>query len=44
VSKAIENLTKAMGHAAAIRPKAGGFPVLPSVCDELESVAMKNFR
>jgi uncharacterized protein YbcV (DUF1398 family) len=28
MSKAIDNLTKAMDHAAAIRPKVGGFPVL----------------
>ena len=28
MSKAIDNLTKAMEHAAAIRPKAGGFPFL----------------
>jgi uncharacterized protein YbcV (DUF1398 family) len=28
VSKAIENLTKAMEQAAAIRPKVGGFPYL----------------
>jgi uncharacterized protein YbcV (DUF1398 family) len=28
VSEAIANLTKAMEHAAAIRPKVGGFPYL----------------
>jgi uncharacterized protein YbcV (DUF1398 family) len=28
MSKAIENLTKAMEQAAAIRPKVGGFPYL----------------
>jgi uncharacterized protein YbcV (DUF1398 family) len=28
MSKGIENLNKAMERAAAIRPKAGGFPVL----------------
>jgi uncharacterized protein YbcV (DUF1398 family) len=28
MSKAIENLTKAMERAAAIRPKVGGFPYL----------------
>lgn len=28
MSKAIDNLTKAMEQAAAIRPKAGGFPYL----------------
>ena len=28
MSEAIENLTKAMEHATAIRPKVGGFPYL----------------
>jgi uncharacterized protein YbcV (DUF1398 family) len=28
MSKATENLMKAMDHASAIRPKVGGFPVL----------------
>ena len=40
MSKAIDNLTKAMEQAAAIRPKVGGFPFSPSVCDEPESIAI----
>lgn len=31
MSQAIENLQQAMQHAAAIRPKAGGFPYLAEV-------------
>jgi hypothetical protein len=39
MSKAIDNLTKAMEQAAAIRPKVGGFPYLARACDALESSA-----
>ncbi len=31
MSKAIENLNKAMDHAAACRPKVGGFPYLAEI-------------
>jgi hypothetical protein len=40
MSKAIENLPKAMEQAAAIRPKVGGFLVSPSLGDGQESIAI----